>query len=182
MKWCRSSPGATWRTASSTDHRDRSHREPVREHSRRERSMAEPREAPGAGDPSDLLRRGRQLPRARHGDGAPSRREARVPAECRRGLSRQQRARGDRRADRDPEGRGRAGAVRGRAGGGDRQALQEGLGGRGARLRLRLHLGNDVSERTWQRDDRTFWRGKNTDTFKPMGPWIVTGLNPTTCA
>src|SRR5207245_701561 len=41
-------------------------------------------------------------------------------------------------------------------------------------------LGNDVSERTWQRGDRTFWRGKNTDTFKPMGPWIVTGLNPDT--
>jgi 2-keto-4-pentenoate hydratase/2-oxohepta-3-ene-1,7-dioic acid hydratase in catechol pathway len=39
-------------------------------------------------------------------------------------------------------------------------------------------LGNDVSERTWQRGDRTFWRGKNTDTFKPMGPWIVTGLDP----
>jgi 2-keto-4-pentenoate hydratase/2-oxohepta-3-ene-1,7-dioic acid hydratase in catechol pathway len=39
-------------------------------------------------------------------------------------------------------------------------------------------LGNDVSERAWQRGDRTFWRGKNTDTFKPMGPWIVTGLNP----
>jgi 2-keto-4-pentenoate hydratase/2-oxohepta-3-ene-1,7-dioic acid hydratase in catechol pathway len=31
-------------------------------------------------------------------------------------------------------------------------------------------IGNDVSERTWQRGDRTFWRGKNTDTFKPMGP------------
>ena len=38
-------------------------------------------------------------------------------------------------------------------------------------------IGNDVSERTWQRGDRTFWRGKNADTFKPMGPWIVTGLN-----
>ena len=38
-------------------------------------------------------------------------------------------------------------------------------------------IGNDVSERTWQRNDRTFWRGKNTDTFKPMGPWIVTGLD-----
>jgi 2-keto-4-pentenoate hydratase/2-oxohepta-3-ene-1,7-dioic acid hydratase in catechol pathway len=35
-------------------------------------------------------------------------------------------------------------------------------------------IGNDVSERTWQRGDRTFWRGKNTDTFKPMGPWIQT--------
>jgi 2-keto-4-pentenoate hydratase/2-oxohepta-3-ene-1,7-dioic acid hydratase in catechol pathway len=41
-------------------------------------------------------------------------------------------------------------------------------------------IGNDVSERTWQRDDRTLWRGKNTDTFKPMGPWIVTGLDPDT--
>lgn len=39
-------------------------------------------------------------------------------------------------------------------------------------------IGNDVSERTWQGGDRTFWRGKNTDTFKPMGPWIVTGLEP----
>lgn len=35
-------------------------------------------------------------------------------------------------------------------------------------------IGNDVSERTWQRGDRTFWRGKNADTFKPMGPWIDT--------
>src|SRR6185312_16030822 len=35
-------------------------------------------------------------------------------------------------------------------------------------------IGNDVSERTWQRGDRTFWRGKNADTFKPMGPWIET--------
>jgi 2-keto-4-pentenoate hydratase/2-oxohepta-3-ene-1,7-dioic acid hydratase in catechol pathway len=39
-------------------------------------------------------------------------------------------------------------------------------------------IGNDVSERVWQRNDRTLWRGKNTDTFKPMGPWIVTGLDP----
>ena len=39
-------------------------------------------------------------------------------------------------------------------------------------------IGNDVSERTWQREDRTMWRAKNTDTFKPMGPWIVTGLEP----
>ena len=38
-------------------------------------------------------------------------------------------------------------------------------------------IGNDVSERTWQRGDRTFWRGKNTDTFKPMGPWIETDVN-----
>ena len=39
-------------------------------------------------------------------------------------------------------------------------------------------IGNDVSERTWQRGDRTLWRAKNTDTFKPMGPWIVTDLDP----
>jgi 2-keto-4-pentenoate hydratase/2-oxohepta-3-ene-1,7-dioic acid hydratase in catechol pathway len=39
-------------------------------------------------------------------------------------------------------------------------------------------IGNDVSERTWQKTDRTLWRAKNTDTFKPMGPWIVTGLDP----
>jgi 2-keto-4-pentenoate hydratase/2-oxohepta-3-ene-1,7-dioic acid hydratase in catechol pathway len=39
-------------------------------------------------------------------------------------------------------------------------------------------IGNDVSERGWQRSDRTFWRAKNADTFKPMGPWIVTGLDP----
>ena len=39
-------------------------------------------------------------------------------------------------------------------------------------------IGNDVSERTWQRGDRTNWRAKNADTFNPMGPWIVTGLDP----
>jgi 2-keto-4-pentenoate hydratase/2-oxohepta-3-ene-1,7-dioic acid hydratase in catechol pathway len=38
-------------------------------------------------------------------------------------------------------------------------------------------IGNDVSERAWQRGDRTMWRAKNSDTFKPMGPWIVTGLD-----
>ena len=38
-------------------------------------------------------------------------------------------------------------------------------------------IGNDVSERGWQANDRTLWRAKNSDTFKPMGPWIVTGLN-----
>ena len=39
-------------------------------------------------------------------------------------------------------------------------------------------LGNDVSERSWQKSDRTLWRAKNTDTFKPMGPRIVTGIDP----
>ncbi len=37
-------------------------------------------------------------------------------------------------------------------------------------------IGNDVSERTWQKADRTLWRAKNTDTFKPMGPWIETNV------
>ena len=35
-------------------------------------------------------------------------------------------------------------------------------------------IGNDMSERSWQKSDRTLWRAKNTDTFKPMGPWIET--------
>jgi 2-keto-4-pentenoate hydratase/2-oxohepta-3-ene-1,7-dioic acid hydratase in catechol pathway len=39
-------------------------------------------------------------------------------------------------------------------------------------------IGNDVSVRGWQRSDRTFWRCKNSDTFKPMGPWIVTDIDP----
>src|SRR6185436_4611880 len=39
-------------------------------------------------------------------------------------------------------------------------------------------LGNDVSERSWQRSDRTLWRAKNSDTFKPMGPRIVSGIDP----
>jgi 2-keto-4-pentenoate hydratase/2-oxohepta-3-ene-1,7-dioic acid hydratase in catechol pathway len=38
-------------------------------------------------------------------------------------------------------------------------------------------IGNDVSERTWQKGDRTMWRSKNTDTFKPMGPWIETDVD-----
>ncbi len=37
-------------------------------------------------------------------------------------------------------------------------------------------IGNDVSERSWQSEDATFWRCKNTDTFKPMGPWIETDV------
>ena len=41
-------------------------------------------------------------------------------------------------------------------------------------------IGNDVSERTWQASDSTMWRSKNTDTFKPMGPWIETDADPTT--
>ncbi len=38
-------------------------------------------------------------------------------------------------------------------------------------------IGNDVSERTWQQTDRTNWRAKNSDTFNPTGPWIVSGID-----
>lgn len=39
-------------------------------------------------------------------------------------------------------------------------------------------IGNDVSAREWQHADRTLWRAKNSDTFKPMGPWIETEIDP----
>lgn len=39
-------------------------------------------------------------------------------------------------------------------------------------------LGNDLSERSFQRSDRTLWRAKNIDTFKPMGPCVVAGIDP----
>ena len=38
-------------------------------------------------------------------------------------------------------------------------------------------IGNDVSERSWQKADRGLWRAKNADTFKPMGPWIETSVD-----
>lgn len=38
-------------------------------------------------------------------------------------------------------------------------------------------IGNDMTERSWQAKDPTNLRGKNADSFKPMGPWIVTGLD-----
>jgi len=39
-------------------------------------------------------------------------------------------------------------------------------------------IGNDVTERDWQKADPTNLRAKNSDTFKPMGPWISTGIDP----
>ena len=39
-------------------------------------------------------------------------------------------------------------------------------------------IGNDVSERVWQAKDQTNIRAKNSDTFKPMGPWIAQGADP----
>ena len=37
--------------------------------------------------------------------------------------------------------------------------------------------GNDVSERDWQQHDRQWWRAKGADTFAPLGPAIVRGLD-----
>ena len=37
--------------------------------------------------------------------------------------------------------------------------------------------GNDVSERDWQAADLQWFRAKASDTFGPLGPAIVTGLN-----
>jgi 2-keto-4-pentenoate hydratase/2-oxohepta-3-ene-1,7-dioic acid hydratase in catechol pathway len=39
-------------------------------------------------------------------------------------------------------------------------------------------IGNDITERDWQKNDPTNLRGKNSDTFKPMGPFIATGIEP----
>ncbi len=38
--------------------------------------------------------------------------------------------------------------------------------------------GNDVSGRPWQSGDNQWWRAKSADTFGPIGPAIVTGLDP----
>ena len=38
-------------------------------------------------------------------------------------------------------------------------------------------IGNDVSERAWQKEDLQWFRAKAADTFGPIGPWIVTGIN-----
>ena len=37
--------------------------------------------------------------------------------------------------------------------------------------------GNDVSERDWQAKDLQWFRAKASDTFGPIGPMVVTGLN-----
>jgi 2-keto-4-pentenoate hydratase/2-oxohepta-3-ene-1,7-dioic acid hydratase in catechol pathway len=40
-----------------------------------------------------------------------------------------------------------------------------------------ITAGNDVSERDWQKSDLQWLRAKGSDTFGPLGPAIVTGLN-----
>ncbi len=37
--------------------------------------------------------------------------------------------------------------------------------------------GNDISARDWQKGDRQWWRAKGSDTFGPIGPFLVTGIN-----
>lgn len=37
--------------------------------------------------------------------------------------------------------------------------------------------GNDISARDYQKLDQ-YWRAKGSDTFAPMGPWIVTDIDP----
>jgi 2-keto-4-pentenoate hydratase/2-oxohepta-3-ene-1,7-dioic acid hydratase in catechol pathway len=37
--------------------------------------------------------------------------------------------------------------------------------------------GNDVSERDWQKNDLQWWRAKGADTFGPLGPVIVRGID-----
>ena len=46
------------------------------------------------------------------------------------------------------------------------------------RFILGYTCGNDVSDRTWQKGDWTFWRAKGADTFAPIGPWIETDIDP----
>jgi 2-keto-4-pentenoate hydratase/2-oxohepta-3-ene-1,7-dioic acid hydratase in catechol pathway len=38
-------------------------------------------------------------------------------------------------------------------------------------------IGNDVTCDTWATTDTRSWRGKNVDTWKPLGPWIETELD-----
>lgn len=38
-------------------------------------------------------------------------------------------------------------------------------------------IGNDLSDRHWQQNDRQWWRAKGCDTFAPIGPAVVTDLD-----
>jgi len=45
---------------------------------------------------------------------------------------------------------------------------------------LGVTCGNDISERDWQggpAKDLQWWRAKGADTFGPLGPWVVTGID-----
>jgi 2-keto-4-pentenoate hydratase/2-oxohepta-3-ene-1,7-dioic acid hydratase in catechol pathway len=47
-----------------------------------------------------------------------------------------------------------------------------------SRFILGYTCGNDVSERSWQKEDWTMWRAKGSDTFAPVGPYIETDVDP----
>jgi len=180
MKWCR----FQWDARPRTDHDESTVTEvtgnPFESYSKTSTTTpAESREAPGPGDP--LPSSGwRQL------------REHVTEMAHRRGVSESAgRDVGYRannalvptgRADRHSQGRDGPVQYEGEAGRSDRQAVQEGLGRRRRSTTSRLH---DRQRR--QRAHLATGRphvlgGKNTDTFKPMGPWIVHRLNPTICA
>lgn len=42
---------------------------------------------------------------------------------------------------------------------------------------LGVTAGNDISARDWQKGDRQWWRAKGSDTFGPVGPFILTGVD-----
>lgn len=42
---------------------------------------------------------------------------------------------------------------------------------------LGVTCGDDVSARDWQKNDVQWWRAKGSDTFGPVGPYIVSGIN-----
>ena len=42
---------------------------------------------------------------------------------------------------------------------------------------LGITCGNDISARNWQDNDIQWWRAKGSDTFGPVGPYIVSGLD-----
>jgi 2-keto-4-pentenoate hydratase/2-oxohepta-3-ene-1,7-dioic acid hydratase in catechol pathway len=42
---------------------------------------------------------------------------------------------------------------------------------------LGVACGNDVSARDWQKGDVQWWRAKGSDTFGPVGPFIVSGID-----
>jgi 2-keto-4-pentenoate hydratase/2-oxohepta-3-ene-1,7-dioic acid hydratase in catechol pathway len=42
---------------------------------------------------------------------------------------------------------------------------------------LGVACGNDVSARDWQKADVQWWRAKGSDTFGPVGPFIVSGID-----
>lgn len=42
---------------------------------------------------------------------------------------------------------------------------------------LGVTCGNDISARTWQKNDVQWWRAKGSATFGPVGPFITSGLN-----